>query len=136
MGGGGHNSWGNSSVGPALAAVGDHVYAAWKGEQDDERLFYSVFDGANWTAQQTIPGNSSVGPALAHFRGHPFAIWKGEFFDQRLYFSSFDGNGWAPQQTIAGVASAVGPSVVQFGSLVRCGVARHGWRPGPLLGDL
>ena len=58
-----NNSWtglgtipGNSSIGPALAMVGDKLYAAWKGEHDDERLFYAAFDeGKNWDCQATIP---------------------------------------------------------------------------------
>lgn len=114
---------GNSSVGVALATVGDVVYAAWKGEQDDERLFYSSFNGSSWSPQQVIPGNSSVGPALAQFRevgarspARLYAAWKGESYDQRLFFSYYDGNSWQPQQQIPNVASAVGPSIAQFGS--------------------
>ena len=48
-----------------LCAFGNGLYAAWKGESDDDRLFYTSFSGGTWSGAQTIPGNSSIGPALA-----------------------------------------------------------------------
>ena len=41
------------------AAFGGRLYAAWKGENTDQRLFYASFNGTSWTPQALIPGNSS-----------------------------------------------------------------------------
>jgi hypothetical protein len=50
---------GGSNVGTSLAvyAVGlpgtdDRLFAAWRGVNDDQRMFWSMFDGATWTVQQ------------------------------------------------------------------------------------
>ena len=48
-----------TSTGPSLAAFGGRLYAAWKGENTDQRLFYASFNGTGWTQQALIPGNSS-----------------------------------------------------------------------------
>jgi hypothetical protein len=95
-----------------LAASGTHLYAAWKGETGDDRLFFSASaDGSSWAPQQAIGGNTRVGPSLATFNGRLYAAWKGMHGDQRLFFMSFDGSTWTAQQQIPGVASRVGPSL-------------------------
>jgi hypothetical protein len=40
-----------------LCGYGAGVFAAWKGEVGDDRLFYSQFNGTKWTPQATIGGN-------------------------------------------------------------------------------
>jgi hypothetical protein len=92
------------------------LYAAWKGETGDDRLFYSAFDGTSWVPQETIAGNSSVGPGLAVFGSSMFAAWKGENDDQRLFFAGFSGTTWLAQAQIPGVASSIGPSLAGFDS--------------------
>ena len=101
--------------GPGLATFGRGFSIAWKGEQGDDRLFYSSFDGTNWAAQATIPGNSSIGPSLAVYGNRLYAAWKGEHADQRLFYSSFDGTNWAAQATIPG-NSSIGPSLAVYGN--------------------
>ena len=90
------------------------LYAAWKGEVGDDRLFYSNFNGTAWASQATIAGNSSVGPALAVLSGSMFTAWKGEPGDERLFFAKYNGHTWTQQAQIAGVASSVGPSLAAF----------------------
>ncbi len=120
MGGIQHDS-GEFSAGPSLATSpgGDLLYAAWKGEHGDPRLFYSVFDGTGWSDQATLGGNSDAGPALAFdANGTLFAVWKGEWGDLRLFYSSLEGGGWQPQQQIPGVLSCAAPSLTLFGGLL------------------
>jgi hypothetical protein len=89
------------------------LYAAWKGETGDDRLFCAVFNGSEWKGQPTIPGNSSTGPSLAFLNGKLYAAWKGEHDDKRLFYSKLKTDGWDPQKTIPG-NSDTGPSLVTF----------------------
>jgi hypothetical protein len=98
-------------INQGLCGLDSHLYAAWKGEVGDDRLFYSIFDGSNWAAQKTLPGNSGVGPGLAATSaGAIVAAWKAEQTDNRLFFASYStsSQSWSNQQQIPGhrVASA------------------------------
>ena len=104
---------GESSAGPSLAwfvnaaAGSELLYAAWKGSDGDQRLYFSSFDGSNWAPQAQIPGASSAGPSLATFHGLLYAVWQGSDGDQRLWYSSFDGSNWAPQAQIPGAQAQI-----------------------------
>jgi hypothetical protein len=91
------------------------MFAAWKGEHSDERLFFATFRGSTWAEQaQILPGVafSSTGPALAVYNSRLYAAWKGLGNDQSLWYSSFDGSKWSAQAQIHPVvASSVGPSL-------------------------
>ena len=127
---------GNTSVGPALAVVtnwenlslSESVYAAWKGEWSDPRLFFAKLNDVTlfpadftlWGPQAQIPGAfSDVGPALgtAFLGGILIAAWKNAF-DQSLYYASYDGSQWSrsPHAKIPGAASSIGPSLAAFGN--------------------
>jgi hypothetical protein len=90
------------------------LYAAWKGEVGDDRLFYSNFNGVVWDSQATIAGNSSVGLSLAVFNGSIFAAWKGELGDERIFFAKYNGHTWTQHAQIPNVASSIGPSLAVF----------------------
>jgi hypothetical protein len=107
---------GNSSVGPSLGSVsGTTLYAAWKGEYSDPRLFFAKYEGSNWQALKPIPNvYSHVGPALCGFGPNLIAAWK-NVFDQNLYFATYDGRHWSAPLPIPGVASSVGPSLATYG---------------------
>ena len=97
----------------------DSLQAAWKGNDNDEELWYASFDGSNWSAPAVIPGaDSDVGPALDQFSGLEYAAWKGSNGDPEIWYSSTGTSGWAPQQVIPGVASDVGPSLAQYNDLL------------------
>jgi hypothetical protein len=103
-----------SSWGPSLCEFNGRLYAAWKGTDAANALWYSSFDGSSWAPQAQIPGvGSSVGPSLAVFDGRLYAAWMGANGDQSLWYSSFDGSSWAPQAQIPGVASSFGPSLAE-----------------------
>jgi hypothetical protein len=98
-----------------LAEYDNKLYAAWKGETGDDRLFFSDFNSGAWAQQQQIPGvASSVGPALATLGGELYAAWKGMNTDQSLWWSRYDGSSWAAQAQIPGTASLIGPAVAAF----------------------
>ncbi len=83
----------SSGEGPSLAQFNDRLYAAWKGGGDDERLWYSSWDGSEWAPQQQIlPGfafSSGAGPSLAVLGGDTlYAAWKGGGSDERIWWAS------------------------------------------------
>ena len=102
---------------PALAVFSGLLYAAWKGEERDNRIFFSSFNGTSWAAQQQVPGvGSSAGPSLALYDGKLYMAWKGVLGDDGIYYSTFNGTSWAPQQNIPDVATSVGPRLTVDGS--------------------
>ena len=112
-----------TSSGTALAVFQDKLYMAWKGLidrsgaafVDDQRIWWSAYNGTSWSAQQVIPGvATSTGPRLAVYNNLLYAAWKGEFDDPRIWWSSFNGTTWAPQKDVAGVATSVGPALAVF----------------------
>jgi hypothetical protein len=103
------------SVLQGLCSFNEKLYAAWKGEVGDDRLFFSCFNGTQWDAQQTVGGNSSAGPALAILENSLVASWKGENSDERVFFSELTDSSWDAQTQIpAPVASSFGPSLAVF----------------------
>jgi hypothetical protein len=106
-----------------LCCYNNLLYAAWKGETNDDRLFYDTFNGTTWKSQEQIFGvASSIGPSLATFQNKIYAAWRGDIYaacegdsgDQRLWYASFDGSKWSTQAQIPSVASSIGPSLAVF----------------------
>src|ERR1700722_19662783 len=100
-----------------LVSAGGNLYAAWKGEPDDDRIFYSIWNGKDkWSPSNTIGGNTSAGPSLGVYNNTVYAAWKGEWSDPRLFFSKYNGSAWEPQAQIPNAYSDNGPALCQFGS--------------------
>jgi hypothetical protein len=54
------------SITRGLFQFGDNLYAAWKSEVGDFRLFYSPFNGTSWESETVhIPGNRGAIPRRA-----------------------------------------------------------------------
>jgi hypothetical protein len=84
-----------------LVSNGGYLYAAWKGEPGDDRIFYSRRNGSgNWAPSGTVDGNTSAGPSLGVFNGSLYAAWKGEWSDPRLFFAKYNGSNWENQMQI------------------------------------
>jgi hypothetical protein len=112
-----------SQNGPAIAAFQDRLYCVYATMLEvpispwNFAISWATFDGASWSATQTIPGvSTSFRPSIAVFRNRLYAAWKGLSNDSSLWYSSFDGNSWAPQQQIPGVGSEYGPSLAVCGN--------------------
>jgi hypothetical protein len=104
-----------TSFGPSLAAFNGRLYAAWKGINSDQGIYWASFDGNAWGPQHNIPAvGTSTGPSLCFFNGHLYAAWKGINNDQGIYWSFYDGNAWAPQRNIPGVGTSFGPSLAVY----------------------
>jgi hypothetical protein len=111
-----------TSYRPALARYDNGsgavlLYAAWKGEADDQRIWYSSFNGTSWAAQQLIPGESTVGPSLATCQTASgpvlYAAWKGSDADERIWYSTYGPSStWSPQTVLPDpIRSSHGPSL-------------------------
>jgi hypothetical protein len=109
-----------TSARPALSSYTHNgnqlLYAAWKGEGDDERIWYSIFDGESWSAQQTIPNvYTSTGLALAAYGTVLYAAWKGSQNDTRLWYATYD-TSWSPQTQFPDpIRSSAGPCLSSAG---------------------
>jgi Papain-like cysteine protease AvrRpt2 len=104
-----------TSFGPSLAAFNGRLYAAWKGINSDQGIYWASFDGNAWGPQHIIPAiGTSTGPSLCFFNGHLYAAWKGINSDQGIYWSFYDGNAWAAQGNIPGVGTSLIPSLTVF----------------------
>jgi hypothetical protein len=105
------------SILQGLSSYNHRLYAAWKGEVGDDRLFFTDLNGTTWNPQSQIPaGGSGTGPSLAAAGNTLYAAWKGEQDDQRLFYSSFNGANWSAQQILPSGNSSVGPSLGVVGT--------------------
>jgi hypothetical protein len=123
-----------TSIGPSLAAgsvgpAAEGIYMAWKGADGDETIWWSRFDGTQWSPQQQVSfARTSIGPALASSTGHLDMAWKGGNGDEGIWLSRYEflnGLHWTGQEQVAGVGgSSVGPAVatVSGGLTLRAGV--------------
>ncbi len=95
-----------------FGSTNEFLYRAWKGRDDDERMFISsTTDGKNWAPEQPVPGRTSHGPSLATRSNTLYRAWKGVEGDNRLFMSSTtDGKNWTPERQIPGETSH-GPAI-------------------------
>ncbi|MEO8829388.1 papain-like cysteine protease family protein [Lapillicoccus sp.] len=103
------------SVTQGLIEYDGRLYAAWKGETGDDRIFTSSYDGHSWTEQTVVGGNTSAGPSLGKLGSSMYLAWKGEHSDQRVFSLRVDGSQWQAQQQVPGIGSSTGPAIYDFG---------------------
>jgi|HubBroStandDraft_6_1064221.scaffolds.fasta_scaffold00047_9 hypothetical protein len=92
---------------PAVTSDGTFEYIAWKGATST-RIYFSVFDGTNWTTQKAVGGTgwsaeTSVTPALAWDlqTDEIWLAWKGAT-SNAIYFSMWNRTSWSAQEKVAG----------------------------------
>jgi hypothetical protein len=90
------------------------LYAAWKGQAGDDRIFYSFYNGNYWVEQSLAGGNTSTGVGMGTHDGKLYLAWKGEHSDERLFALDVHGGLWSFQREIPGVSSSVGPALADF----------------------
>jgi hypothetical protein len=78
-----------TSHGPSATVDGDRILLAWKGAGDDKGLYFSLFDGDQFTGQIRMDGaGTTQGPAVCNFRGTTHMAWKGVEDDNVIYWSA------------------------------------------------
>jgi hypothetical protein len=107
-----------SDSSPALCACGSTLVMAWKGINEDDRIWVSrSADGRNWTPQRIVPGAGSAdGPALAWDGTQLWLALRGVPDDDGLYWAtSLDlGDSWSAVSPIPGTGSTYGPAMTIF----------------------
>jgi hypothetical protein len=103
-----------TSHSPALAWHEGQVWMAWKGMNEDESIYWSVFTNGEWEAQRALGfAATSSHPALASYNGHLYLVWKGAGDDNHIWWSRYRGYGkWDDQQVIDGRATSSGVNLV------------------------
>jgi hypothetical protein len=110
-----------SSHSPAMTSMPLHdgtistgLIMAWKGDGDDQGLYFSTNTVNGWVSQQKIPNvGSSHRPALANL-GKIFMAWKGVEDDQGIFWSRLTSGEWEPQRKIPSVGTSDSPALVVF----------------------
>jgi hypothetical protein len=114
-----------SSRGIAAVQYLDGVMAAWRGADDDNRIWMSraSFDGGTWSDQFQPVGapRTEDRPALATWNGRVVMAWRGAAPDETIWLSELTASGWTEQQVaVNGAAtSSHGPALATHrGNLV------------------
>jgi hypothetical protein len=77
-----------TTAGVAATLRGTRVLLAWKGVTGDSKIYFSYFDGTEFTGQVAIPDRgTSTTPGLCTLDGTTYMLWKGVGGDTGLYMS-------------------------------------------------
>ncbi|MEP7340892.1 MAG: matrixin family metalloprotease [Acidobacteriota bacterium] len=74
----------------ALSACvrGNRIMLAWKGVPGDSGIFFSLFDGQDFTGQiRMANAGTSGGPTVLEFNGQAYMAWKGIKGDSNIFWS-------------------------------------------------
>ncbi len=118
---------GSDALGRSRVAVDrfDHLHAVWK-NWSRGAVDYAFFDGANWSAAETLPDPAVGTPApdrpsiTVDSVGVPFVVWG----EGPCYFTFREGLGWAAPSAVASLA-ALWP-LIQVGEDGRANVVSGG----------
>ncbi|MFD9636182.1 hypothetical protein [Streptomyces violascens] len=112
----------SSAEGPALAVYNNKLYCVHVSSSGDKSLWYTSFDGTNWTPDQQIPHGmaSDAAPALAVYNNKLYCVHVSSSGDKVLWYTSFDGTNWTPGQYITGVSSDAGPALAVYNNKLYC----------------
>lgn len=115
-------STGLSSVGPAIACYGygdgEVLYAAWKGEGSDIKLYYASISRKDeyWSDPAELPeALSNFRPALTQYKDRLYAAWRSSDGAEAIWWSSLDKDKkWSRPCRVEGVGSKYEPSLAVF----------------------
>ncbi|TET91394.1 MAG: hypothetical protein E3J35_02975 [Methanomassiliicoccales archaeon] len=92
---------------PSIAAYGNEVCVVWLDVEDgDWDVYYRLFDGISWQAEQEISTDTGTEtqdePSVGTEGGKAYVAWQ-DFGDGDLdiYYRHFDGISWQPEQEIS-----------------------------------
>lgn len=83
----------NSLAAPALAVYDNKLYCVLRGGHGQPNLFYSYYDGNNWSSDTALGAafTSETAPALAAYKGKLYCAHRGPTTDKSFYYVTFDG---------------------------------------------
>ena len=77
-----------TSSAPSACVRGNRIMLAWKGAPGDSGIYFSLFDGQEFTGQIRMSNvATSVGPTVVDFSGQTHMLWKGAEGDSNIYWS-------------------------------------------------
>ncbi|HYD39169.1 MAG TPA: hypothetical protein VEA60_16240, partial [Allosphingosinicella sp.] len=78
-----------SVSGPSATVRGNRILLAWRGVQGDQGIYFSLFDGQEFTGQVRVADvGTSAGPAVCTVGGLTYMAWKGIEGDSCIYWST------------------------------------------------
>jgi hypothetical protein len=87
--GGGVPVFVGTSHGPSVTVDGSRIMLAWKGVEGDPGIYFSLFDGNEFTGQIRVSGvGTSQGPAVYGFDGTLHMAWKGVENDNGIWWTT------------------------------------------------
>jgi uncharacterized protein len=102
-------------VSPAIAGLGDGLFAAWR-DASTPGVRWAKRDGGAWTESQPIEGAATnVSPALAAFGPRLFAAWTDVGPEGSIRWASLEGEAWSRAGRIDGARSSAAPSLASSG---------------------
>ncbi len=125
----------NSTLGPisflplstlntvAVAEFRQRLYVVYRDTSNE--LQYTSWDGAAWTAPQSMGGHFTVdAPAIAAFGGRLYCVYRGHN-NNYLWWTSFEGSvggsgTWTRGKVINGANSDNGPGIAVFNNQLYC----------------
>jgi hypothetical protein len=83
------------SAGPSAVVCNDRVYVFHQGAGLNQELWYSIFDGENWTDNMKVEGvGMSSSPSAVLYNGGIFVFHQGGARNGKLWVNTLDANGW------------------------------------------
>jgi hypothetical protein len=74
--------------GPSATLRGDRILLAWKGVEGDTSIWFSLFDGSEFSGQVSVANvGTSNGPCVCAFAGQTHMLWQGVPGDHGIYWS-------------------------------------------------
>ena len=78
-----------STNGPSATVRGDRILLAWKGTEGDRGIYFSLFDGNEFTGQIRLSDvGTTQGPSVYTIRDFTYMAWKGTEGDNTIYWST------------------------------------------------
>lgn len=78
---------------PAVAVFNDTLYCVYEGPNNNGFLYYTTFDGQNWSKSTLTAVRTSGSPALAVFKDKLYCVHEGYGEDGWLHYFYFDKQG-------------------------------------------
>jgi hypothetical protein len=113
-----------SPAGPALAAYGGLLYAAWEGNGSPYDVIFRTYSGSGWSGREyvgspTATAEAFTGPGLAVYDSDLYAAWVGQTAPHDVYYSAYNGTNWTPNTYVpssstGGTEAGTAPALAAF----------------------
>ena len=107
------------------------LYCFYQGSNGEAQLWFTQFDGTNWSAEQLVGYvGISESPSAVVFNDSIYVLHKGWGTSTQLWYSVFDGTGWQPDQLVSSATLASSPAGAVVNGVLYCLHEGQGQAPG------